>query len=139
MEASTGQGMPQMTGRPSSTGRGENDFPRFHGGGSSTGSFVLNFCQPELQGSSFLSFQSPFCGTSLRQLGDSGCSTQLSAIASPQARPGLERARDSGSWFPEGETRSHREKELHLIDHTHPKQSDWGGICTSWVPGRQGS
>lgn len=88
------------------------------------GSFILDFCHPELQGSSLPSFQSPFCGTSLWQLWDSGYSTKLPAIASPQAHRGLERAGDSGSWFPVGEARSYREKELHLIGHTHPKQSD---------------
>lgn len=41
------------------TGRGETDFPRFHGGGSSTGSFVLNFCHQSYKAV-------PFCLFSLR-------------------------------------------------------------------------
>lgn len=124
-----------MTGQtPSSTGRGENDFPRFHG------KRVLRLLRfgllpsratrqylPVLSVSVLWYFITAALG--LRLFNTAAC------IASPQARPGLERAGDSGSWFPVGETRSYREKDLHLIGHTHPKQSDWGGICTSWVLG----
>lgn len=111
-------------------GRGGNVFPGFHRENILTGAFISDFCHPELQGSSFLSSQSPFCGTSSRQPWDSDYSPQLPAIASPQASPGLGRAGESGSWFPVGETRSHREKERHLLGHTHPQQSAWGGIWT---------
>jgi hypothetical protein len=99
------------------------------------GSLVLDFCHPELQGSFFLSFSLHFVVLSW-QLWDSGYQPQLPGLASPQASLGLGRAGDWGRLPIVQGTRSHRERALHLLDCTYPKQSGWGGICTPWVWGR---